>query len=65
MIVSARTATIFVALQFGVQIGKDLMVERVEKQMRADGLLQPGDVLISVNDIRIEDVDHFYKVSLF
>lgn len=47
---------------FGVQIGKDLMVERVEKQMRADGLLQPGDVLISVNDIRIEDVDHFYKL---
>ncbi|VDM32076.1 unnamed protein product [Toxocara canis] len=37
------------------------MVEQVEKEMRADGILQPGDVLISVNDIKIEDVEHFYR----
>ncbi|VDM25826.1 unnamed protein product [Toxocara canis] len=39
-----------------------MMVEQVEKEMRADGILQPGDVLISVNDIKIEDVEHFYRL---
>ncbi|VDK49189.1 unnamed protein product [Anisakis simplex] len=48
--------------KFGVKLGKDLMVEGVKKEMRADGFLQLGDVLISVNDIKIEDDEHFFKL---
>lgn len=32
--------------------------------MRAYGILLPGDVVISINDIVVEDQDQFYNVSL-
>lgn len=35
----------------------------VKKDMRADGILHPGDVIISINDVVVEDQIQFYDVS--
>ncbi|VDK27272.1 unnamed protein product [Gongylonema pulchrum] len=45
---------------FGIVFGKNLTVVTVKKDMRAYGMLLPGDVVISINDIIVEDQDQFY-----
>ncbi|KAM3724128.1 Inter-alpha-trypsin inhibitor heavy chain [Dirofilaria immitis] len=47
---------------FGIEFGKDLTVLDVKKDMRADGVLYPGDVIISINDVVVEDQVQFYDL---
>lgn len=35
----------------------------MKKEMRADGILYPGDVILSINDVVVEDQVQFYDVS--
>ncbi|EJW80401.1 hypothetical protein WUBG_08690 [Wuchereria bancrofti] len=35
---------------------------RCKKEMRADGILHPGDVIISINDVVVEDQVQFYDL---
>ncbi|VDM98214.1 unnamed protein product [Thelazia callipaeda] len=47
---------------FGIEFGKNLTVLNVKKDMRADGVLFPGDVIITINDVVVEDQVHFYDL---
>ncbi|CAG9539653.1 unnamed protein product [Cercopithifilaria johnstoni] len=47
---------------FGIEFGKNLTILDVKKEMRADGILYPGDVIISVNDVIVEDQVQFYDL---
>ncbi|VDM19170.1 unnamed protein product [Wuchereria bancrofti] len=47
---------------FGIEFGKNLTVLDVKKEMRADGILHPGDVIISINDVVVEDQVQFYDL---
>uniref|UniRef100_A0A1I7V991 PDZ domain-containing protein n=2 Tax=Loa loa TaxID=7209 RepID=A0A1I7V991_LOALO len=47
---------------FGIEFGKNLTVLDVKKEMRADGILYPGDVIISINDVIVEDQVQFYDL---
>uniref|UniRef100_A0A915PYI8 PDZ domain-containing protein n=1 Tax=Setaria digitata TaxID=48799 RepID=A0A915PYI8_9BILA len=47
---------------FGIEFGKNLTVLGVKKDMRADGILYPGDVIISINDVVVEDQVQFYDL---
>ncbi|VDO31210.1 unnamed protein product [Onchocerca flexuosa] len=48
---------------FGIVFGKNLTIIDVKKDMRADGVLYPGDVIISINDVVVEDQTQFYDVN--
>ncbi|VDK61949.1 unnamed protein product [Onchocerca ochengi] len=47
---------------FGIVFGKNLTIIDVKKDMRADGILYPGDVIISINDVVVEDQTQFYDL---
>uniref|UniRef100_A0A0R3RIV9 PDZ domain-containing protein n=1 Tax=Elaeophora elaphi TaxID=1147741 RepID=A0A0R3RIV9_9BILA len=47
---------------FGIEFGKNLTILDVKKEMRADGILYPGDVIISINDVIVEDQVQFYDL---
>ncbi|VDM93334.1 unnamed protein product, partial [Litomosoides sigmodontis] len=49
-------------ITFGIEFGKNLTILEVKKEMRADGILYPGDVIISINDVIVEDQVHFYDL---
>lgn len=49
--------------QWGITFGKNLTIISVKKDMRADGVLYPGDVIVSINDIEVGDQDQFYNVG--